>query len=180
MIDGAITLQAAIGAIVLCLILLGMLCTGVYWVFGVNRDRKELKRDATSDRSDIKDFMQEIRNDIKQIFNRLPAPAPTAGLSPVQLTEFGKEIAKKLDASGWVNNQAASLLNEVKGKEEFEIYQVALQHAQTGLTPDWKRKVAATAYEFGIEEDGVQRVLAVLLRDKFLQLLSPPPHTPTP
>ena len=180
MFDGSITLQVVIGAVVLLLILSGMLCTGVYWVFGVNRDRKDLKRDAANDRSEIKAFMEEIRSDIKQIFGRLPAPAPTAGLSPVQLTEFGEKIAAYLEASGWVNNQAAALLNEVKGKEEFEVYQFSLHHAQTGLTPDWQRKVAATAYEFGIEEEGVQRVLAVLLRDKFLQLLGLQPRTPAP
>ena len=43
----------------------------------------------------VKDFMQEIRADIKQIFVRLPQ-VPVASGSPAVLTDFGREIAKHI------------------------------------------------------------------------------------
>ena len=68
----------------------------------------------------VKDFMQEIRNDIKQIFVRLP-PVPVASGSPVVLTDFGRKISNHINAETWASYTAPGLLGDVKGKEDYEI-----------------------------------------------------------
>ena len=40
-------------------------------------------------------LMAEIRADIKKIFERLPAPKPIEGVSPVRLTHFGEIVSRK-------------------------------------------------------------------------------------
>ena len=46
-------------------------------------------------------------DDIKEIFKRLP-PAPVAGSIPLQLTDFGKQIAENPEAFEWARQIAPS------------------------------------------------------------------------
>ncbi len=49
-----------------------------------------------SDRTAFKEFMTEMRRDIAEILLRL-SPTPTAtAASPIQLTDFGREISREL------------------------------------------------------------------------------------
>ena len=41
-----------------------------------------------TDRGNFREFMSEVRADIKEILRRMP-PAPVAGDSPLKLTDFG-------------------------------------------------------------------------------------------
>ena len=52
---------------------------------------------TTKDVSTLKEFMAEIRADIKKIFERLPERGVVAG-SPLRLTEKGEKMADLVDA----------------------------------------------------------------------------------
>lgn len=119
----------------------------------------------------FKEFMREIRDDIKKIFSRLP-PAPVSASSPLRLTDFGKQIEEHLNARDWARSLAPTLSNEVAGKQPFEIDAFSKAYVHGELEEDWNVKVASCAYEFGIDRDGVLSVLRVVLRDALLSEVS--------
>ncbi len=63
------------------------------WEQRADRDLAEWKESVEQERSALRDFMSEIRDDIKKIFARLPpTPAPVESASPLRLTDFGRQI----------------------------------------------------------------------------------------
>ena len=54
-------------------------------------------------------FAKEVRDDIKQIFLRLP-PVPVVSSSPLQLTDLGEENSARLGADGGSTQCAAAPL----------------------------------------------------------------------
>ena len=120
-------------------------------------------------------FMAEIRDDIKQIFLRLP-PVPVAGNSPLRLTDFGVKMAAHMNAKQWASNLAPSLRFNVSEKRAFEIDEFSRTYVETSLTDDMNERVSACGYEFGVDRDNVLKVLHVVLRD---ELLTPTPHGET-
>ena len=136
------------------------------WVGNVNADRKSFK-----------EFMDEVRNDIKKILARLPAPTIERG-SPLRLTDLGRSVADDLDVGKWVVRVAPSLIARVKGKQPFEFQNVCFDYVRDEFEPDEEqlRKMQMSASENGIDLDAVLDVLAVELRDRLLEL-SPTPAT---
>jgi len=130
-----------------------------YWVGQVNSDRKSLK-----------EFMDEIRKDIKDILGRLPPPRPVQGSSPLSLTEFGERIADDIKARDWALSLARSLFDDVGAMEPFEIDEYCDAYVRNKLDDAWQRQVARCAFDFGIDRDGVLSVLRVVLRDALLAL----------
>ena len=114
------------------------------------------------------DFAKEVRDDIKQIFLRLP-PVPVAGSSPLRLTDFGEKMADFMRAKPWASDLAPSLQAEVAGKRPFEVDEFSRGYVQSRLNDELKERVAACAYEFGVDRDAVLRVLQVVLRDELLR-----------
>ena len=117
----------------------------------------------------ISESINEIKNDIKEIFKRLPSPS-VAGESPVQLTNFGKKISNLLEAKTWAKDLAPSLLSQVKGKAEFEIYEFCGRYVQDELAEEWEKKILSSAYELATDREAVLAVLRVELRDALLSL----------
>ncbi len=117
---------------------------------------------------DVRDDIKELRNDVKQIFLRLP-PVPLAGGSPLQLTDFGERMADFIEAKRWASEVAPSLRIEVAGKRPFEVDEFSRSYVQTNLNDDLKDGVAACAYEFGVERGDVLKVLQVVLRNELLR-----------
>ena len=124
---------------------------------------------VNSDRSSFKEFMNEVRDDIKKILQRLPAPT-VASSSPMTLTDFGKEIAEELGAKTWAEGLAPNVLEEIKGKRPFEVDEFAEDYVQKELTKDWQDNVAASAYRRGLKREHVLNVLRVVLRDELLRI----------
>ena len=113
-------------------------------------------------------FAKEVRDDIKQIFLRLP-PVPVVSSSPLQLTDFGARMADFMKAKPWASDLAPSLRAEVVGKRAFEVDEFSRSFVYLRLNDDLKERVAACAYEFGVDRDDVLKVLRVVLRDELLR-----------
>ena len=113
-------------------------------------------------------FAKEVRDDIKQVFLRLP-PVPVVSSSPLHLTDFGARMADFMKAKPWASDLAPSLRAEVAGKRAFEVDEFSRSHVQMRLNDDLKERVAACAYEFGVGRDDVLKVLQVVLRDELLR-----------
>ncbi len=176
--------------VLVALAILGLLGKAIYWVAGVDKDRRALKDDAEKDRTEFKEksekdrseilgLIKEIREDIKNIFLRLP-PAPVAGSSPLRLTDFGNQISSSIKAEEWANELAPTLLDDVQGKQPFEVDEFCQDYVQQKLSDLWQGKVAGCAYEFGIDKDGVLAVLRVVLRDELLRLMNKPDEATQP
>ena len=127
---------------------------------------------VNNDRDSFKEFMTEVRDDIKEILSRL-SPPPVAGQSPVQLTDFGKEISEAVSAAEWARNEAAKLVDSAKGKEEFEIFEACMDHVSEAFAEDseFEKSVKSGAYEIGTDSDSVLKVYQVELRDQILKLI---------
>jgi len=148
--------------VIIGLAIAGLVIRLAVWYGAVNADRKNFK-----------EFMEEMRKDVKAILSRLP-PSPVASDSPLRLTDFGEEISKSIGAQHWAEDIAPSLLNEVGGKEPFEIDRFCIDYVER-LGPEWDRKIAESSYEFGIRESGIKSVLHVVLRDEILKVVSQKP-----
>lgn len=130
-------------------------------------------------RTTVTSFMKEIRDKIDRIFERLP-PVPVKRGSPLRLTDFGAQISEWLGADAWATDLAPKLRGQVEEKAPFEIDRFSREYVRGDeIGPEWARRVAACAYEFGTDESGVFDVLQVVLRDKLLALLGhEPPDAP--
>ena len=115
----------------------------------------------------LEDFMSEIRTDIKNIFQKLPPPI-AAEKSPIELTEYGEELSKKLHAQDWAEKIAPSVLTQVIGKQPFEIHNFCKEFVQ-GLSVAEHSGVFERSYENGITEENMKIVLGLVLRDELLK-----------
>ncbi len=98
------------------------------WIGGVNEHKSE-----------VSEFMREIRADIKKIFQRLPSKTLDRG-SPVRLTALGDEVAKQIGARKWAVNQAGALRERVRAGLRIgsRISPSSMSGTNTGL-PDSSR-----------------------------------------
>lgn len=144
--------------VIIGLAIAGLVIRLAVWYGAVNADRKNFK-----------EFMEEMRKDVKAILSRLPSP-PVSSDSPLRLTKFGTEIAEDIEAQSWAERLAPSLVHELVGKEPFEIDRFCIDYVEN-LGPEWDRKIAKSSYEFGIEESGIKSVLQVVLREEILRIV---------
>ena len=125
---------------------------------------------VNTDRISFKDFMNEIRVDIKEILKRLP-PATVGSESPIQLTDLGRTISQSLGVSDWAAEQALLLVEDARGKQEYEVHDLSLEHVQKRFAEDSQLNahMRDDAYQHGIDVEKVQDVYAVELRDELLR-----------
>ena len=142
-----------------------------YWMSGVNSDRSSLKDSLKETAQETRKLLREIREDIKNIFLRLP-PTPVAGDSPLSLTDFGKQIANEFGAAEWAKRLAERLMEDVEGMEPFQIDQFCGRYVQQDLDQSDQAEVGRCAYEFGIDSNSVESVLRVVLREELLRLVN--------
>ena len=122
---------------------------------------------VNTDLSTLKQFMDEIRGDIKDILQRLPPP-PVAGASPAKLTDFGDRLAAHMDAMQWAAGIAVELAPTLRGQEPYQVDQFAEAYVENSLSEEMKKTVARCAYEFGVGRVEPKAVLRVVLRDALL------------
>ena len=130
-----------------------------YWVGQVNSDRKSFK-----------EFMKDVRDDIKTILKRLPAEPILGGNSPVQLTDFGKRLADQMGAQRWAEELAASLLDSVRGKKPSEVDEFCTTYVSSKLDALMESVLTDVAYEVGRDKEEVRPVLRVVLREELFKL----------
>ncbi|MCY4436325.1 MAG: hypothetical protein OXE05_03210 [Chloroflexi bacterium] len=126
--------------------------------------------------SRIGELAQQITNlttriDAFILSRRSDSPAAVQGASPVVLTDVGKEIAREVKADTFAQETAPKVLGQVRGKEEFEVYEFCQQYVLNKLPQRWERDTAKLAYQRGTDTISVRQVLAVVLRDKLLLML---------
>ncbi len=74
----------------------------------------------------------------------------------------------------WTENQVNNLLDEVEGKEEFEIFEACVEYIENIVTVDkeLERKINATAYDKGTEKEQILMIYRIELRDQILAKLN--------
>ena len=129
------------------------------------------KGKVDSDRASFKEFMKEVRDDIKEILGRLPSPTMTDG-SPLQLTDCGRSISERLGAAGLAQELAPLLQAQVEGKVPYEIQEKCFDYVRHEYEPpeEVEARIKTCAYDHGIKRGQVLDVLAVELRDKLLAM----------
>ena len=152
--------------------------TGV--IFAIGQWKGKVDSDRSSFKRTLDAFMSEIRVDIKRIFERLP-PAPTvAGASPLRLTEPGREISDRLDASAIADNLVPELRERVADMQPYDIQELCYKYIRNEYEPpdDVKALILQYAFDNGIDREQVLDVIAIELRDRLLP--NPPDGSPPP
>ena len=130
------------------------------------------KGKVDSDRASFKEFMKEVRNDIKEILGRLPSHT-LAGSSPLRLTDLGKSISERLDAPTLAQDLVPLLQERIEGKTPYEIQEMCFDYIRHQYNPpdEVDTLIKTCAYDNGIDRGQVVDVLAVELRDKLLAMM---------
>ena len=136
----------------------------------VRGDIKRMFQDQKEVRGDIKRIFQdqkEVRDDIKRIFQDQTVEAK----SPIELTNFGKKIADQIKAYDWSEKFAPGIVDKTIGKEEFEIFEICVDHISEKYNDDidFQKVVRANAYQHGTNVENVLKVQQVSLRDCLLE-----------
>ncbi len=153
----------------------------------IRRDReKELKKDSEwkgavdTDRNFFKEFMKEVKDDIRTINNninkilfRSAFQVFIEGKSPLGLTEQGKEVSKELNAVTWAKKAAETTKDEVKNKEAYNIQEFSFEYASKDEHYDTEelQLILDYAYSNGILKENVQSVFGIELRDELLDIM---------
>lgn len=134
---------------------------------------------VNSDRDVFKDFIKEIREEIKnihskidKIIGRIDNVTISSG-SPLHLTELGEKICNEIQARQWAETAAAEFVERVIEKQPYEIQEFCFSYVKEEYEPDpdLSSKIGMAAYENGIDKDGVLDVLAIELRDALIHLV---------
>ncbi len=161
--------QDHIGAVITGIIILIVITViATNWITKVNASRSMLA-----------EFIKEIRDDIKKIFERLPTPT-VASQSPIRLTDLGSEIAEEIKVREWVSECAERVHDRIESKSAYDIQELCFQYAKQELTEDLKNGmipsinseyIKTSAYNHGLELKQVLEVFGVMLRDEMLNRL---------
>ena len=123
---------------------------------------------VNADRSSFKEFIAEVRSDIKAILVKL-SPAVVSSGSPLRLTELGRKISAGVNAKEIAQGLVAVVLPKVEGESAYDIqaYCFAFLDDCDLLGPKID-EIKQCAFENGLEQSLVRRVIAVELRDLLL------------
>ena len=92
--------------------------------------------------------------------------------SPLQLTEFGKNISDSIDAKGIAQSLVAGVNPNVRDKPAYDIQEFCFAHVNECELPEAQlNHIKQCAFDNGIEQKNVRRVIAVELRNLILSEL---------
>ena len=150
------------------------------WKGKVDTNQKTLRRDVNSTNGATREFMAEIRADIKRIFERLPPPEPVTGMSPLRLSELGRSISERLGTSSWAEELAPQLIDQVTAAGAYDIQVFAYKYVEEKFTPDptMEATIKQCAYENGLRVEQIRGVFAIELRDQLLSMRQLEPQDP--
>ena len=123
---------------------------------------------------ELKKVVGEIQKNVSEILGRFPRQT-FASQSPPKLTDFGKKISKELDVENWLNEHLFKIKEKLESKEEFEIFEECLAYVVDLEEKDsnFKRIIASTAYNHGIDDDQIRKIYQIELRDRILASIDP-------
>ena len=132
-----------------------------------------------ADRTAFKKFMEEIREKIDTILDRLP-PRATTAMSPLRLTSLGQEISKYLDAGTVADALAPGLQERTKGMDAYQIQELCLEFVRREFKPQEELDILirTSAFEHGLKRDQILDVIAIELRERLLLPGTPPSAEP--
>lgn len=166
LVDNAIVIIAILGCI-------GALGTFATFMLKFGLKVGEWKGSVDTDMNAFKTFMQEIKDDIKTILLRLPAPTRSHE-SPIKLTDLGKQIVEDVRPERWIERYAQELLPETMDRSLYQIQELAFSFADEKLNQkldaSFIKEIEDSAFRRGISVDEVMKALGVVLRDKIFQL----------
>ncbi|MCZ0942268.1 MAG: hypothetical protein OXJ53_04350 [Gammaproteobacteria bacterium] len=151
------------GAVILLIALVKVLWEAASWYGSVNADRYNFK-----------EFMQEVRGDIKEILLKLSKPVAERG-SPIRLTDLGKKVSDEVGAKEIAKGLLGDMLPEVRDKSAYDIQEYCFSHlneCDLSLSEEQIAEIKQCAFDNGIETLSVRRVIAIELRDMILSELS--------
>ena len=138
----------------------GAFVTVGIWIGHVNSDRKSFK-----------EFMVEVRKDIKKILGHL-GPEVDSRTSPLRLNELGNKVSAEIEAAAWAFRVAPALKGRIDGMEAYDIQEFCFAYAdnEAELSHEQQSLIKRAAYQNGLADSTVRRVMAFELRDQLLDL----------
>ena len=134
---------------------------------GERIDRVERRLGARIQRSEGR-LMDAIRN-------LTPGGGVAKPASPLVLTDLGKEVSVALGAEEWAGKLAGTLVEQA-GERDYEIQDFAFEYVEgADFTDVQQGRIRQVAYQHGLNEYSVRRVLAIELRDRLLTIAGKTP-----
>ena len=96
----------------------------------------------------------------------------TGNQRPQRFTEFGEKIAKALNAGGWAERTTRNMWQTVVNLEDDAVqdYCHKLIVRDLSVKEQWGSLVENLAYEHRTTAEEIYKVLALVLRDKMLEV----------
>jgi gas vesicle protein len=173
-VDTAGIIGSVIGGVIGALAVLGAAFKIGSWYAHVNADRSVFREFM----QEIRDDMRELRSDVKSILMRLPA-TPVSTESPLRLTDLGEKMSAHMEAVSWAAQVAVEMAPNIQGYEDYQVDQFAQDYVAGQLPSEMETRVDRCAYEFGIEREGALAVLRVVVRDALLSAMTTPSASAT-
>ena len=124
---------------------------------------------VNTDRNNFKEFMSEIKAKLDKIFDRLPVPTADSK-SPVRLNDLGNKVSKAIDAKEMAKGLVSDVLASLGGnKSPYDVQVSSFRFVDNCILSDTQQEaVKQCAFDNGIDELAVRRVIAIELRDMLL------------
>jgi KamA family protein len=153
--------------------------TSIYLRYHQAKDPADLGRFLVAERDDRAGWLDELRivdwtsanvpRRTRPAAPPWPLPrVPVEANSPLQLNDLGHEIAAEVHADEWAADVAPSLAERAAGEPPWKVDAFCRDYINNCLEQEMRDRVAETAYERGMEPEGVHAVLRVVLRNRLL------------
>lgn len=133
-----------------------------------------------TDRTNFEKFMAEIREKIDKIFDRLGSveghlSAVSVSQSPIRLNSLGESVSGDIGAKEWAGRLVDAVRAPTRAMGAYDVQQFCFAHADDmQLSDDEQDLIKDVAFNRGVSEFDVRRVLGIELRDKVLALRGMP------
>ncbi|WP_419939388.1 hypothetical protein [Candidatus Palauibacter sp.] len=158
------------------------------WRGAVDESRRHLegfaewKGNVDVERKNFGEFMARIEEKITGIFDRLGTVERALGFavteirSPIRLNKLGEDIAEEISAKDWAARLSTPIQSRTKGMDAYTVQQFCFAYADHTLefSDDEQVLVNKIAFERGVEERDIRRVIGIELRNKILALRGMP------
>ena len=115
-------------------------------------------------------IVKEI-SELRHIVLSSPGRPRVASSNPLRLTAIGKIISKEIAAPAWVDRVSDTLLDQVQGKDAYEVQNFCLEYVESADLDSAaeQRAIHNAAGQPELGANDIRRVLAIELRDKLLR-----------